>query len=172
MSEITRCPSCERELKLPEDLAGKRVRCPQCAATFTAAPPAPLPASTSRPPPDAYERRSRRRRFHDDYDDEDEDDFDFGRPSRFDYHPHRGAVILTLGILSLAVCGIMGPIAWIMGNMDMREIRSGRMDPSGEGLTNAGRICGIIATCFTAAIVLIYGFMFLMLGAAGMGFFG
>jgi hypothetical protein len=141
------------------------VRCPQCATTFTASPHAALPASA---PADAYERRPRRRRFHDDYDDENDD---YVGLSRFDYQPHRGAAVLTLGILSLAVCGIIGPFAWIMGNIDLREMRNGRMDPAGEGLTNAGRICGIIATCFTAAIILLYGSMFLLVGAAGMGFF-
>jgi hypothetical protein len=33
------CPSCSRTLRLPEDLAGKTVRCPACQATFTAEPP-------------------------------------------------------------------------------------------------------------------------------------
>jgi hypothetical protein len=58
----------------------------------------------------------------------------------------RGVVILVLGILGLTVCGICAPIAWIMGNSDMREIRAGRMDPSGEQLTNIGRILGMIGT--------------------------
>jgi hypothetical protein len=63
---------------------------------------------------------------------------------------HRGTVILVLGILGIVLgCPfglIMGPIAWSMANADLPEIRAGRMDPAGEGTTNAGRICGIIAT--------------------------
>jgi hypothetical protein len=56
-------------------------------------------------------------------------------------------VILVPGILSLVMAGpILGPIAWIMGNSDLKEIRAGRMDPEGESQTNAGRICGMIAT--------------------------
>ncbi len=51
-----------------------------------------------------------------------------------------------LGILSIVICGWIGPFAWSMGNTDMDQIRSGRMDPEGEGLTNAGRILGIIGT--------------------------
>jgi hypothetical protein len=54
-------------------------------------------------------------------------------------------MILTFGILSLVICGFLGPVAWIMGNKDLKEMRAGRMDPSGEGMTNAGRICGMIA---------------------------
>ncbi len=69
--------------------------------------------------------------------------------------PHRGTIILVLGILSLVVCGIMGPIAWVMGNTDLREMAAGRMDRSGEGATQAGRICGMIAT-----ILMIVGLVF------------
>jgi hypothetical protein len=58
-------------------------------------------------------------------------------------------MVLVLGILGLVfgILGvILGPIAWIMGNNDLAEIQAGRMDPAGEGMTQAGRICGIIAT--------------------------
>jgi hypothetical protein len=58
--------------------------------------------------------------------------------------PHRGGVILTLGILGIVCCFICGIIAWVMGNNDLREMAAGRMDRSGEGLTQAGKICGII----------------------------
>ena len=67
--------------------------------------------------------------------------------------------MLTLGILGLVVCGICGIIAWVMGNTDMAQIRAGIMDPSGEGITNAGRICGMIATILmivSAGFVLIW----------------
>jgi len=93
------------------------------------------------------ERPIRRRPLaDDDYDDYDDADR-HRRRRRRDLAPHRGSTILTLGILSLVVCGvILGPIAWAMGTTDMAEIRAGRMDPDGEGTTNAGRICGIIGT--------------------------
>ena len=72
--------------------------------------------------------------------------------------PPRGGAILALGILGLVVCFICGIIAWVMGNTDLREMGAGRMDPSGRGLTNAGRICGIVSvilSCAGAAIWLI-----------------
>lgn len=59
--------------------------------------------------------------------------------------PHRGAMILVFGILGFLLCFIFGIVAWVMGNRDMQEMRAGVMDRSGEGLTNAGRILGIIA---------------------------
>ena len=33
-----------------------------------------------------------------------------------------------------------------MGNNDMQQIEAGTMDPTGKGITNAGKICGIIGT--------------------------
>ena len=59
--------------------------------------------------------------------------------------PHRGVLILVLGILGIVCCVICGIIAWVMGNGDLREIDAGRMDPSGRGLTQAGKICGMIS---------------------------
>ena len=60
--------------------------------------------------------------------------------------PHRGTLILVLGILSLVAVQILGPVAWLLGNADLKEMRAGRMDPSGESQTNIGRILGMIAT--------------------------
>jgi hypothetical protein len=60
--------------------------------------------------------------------------------------PHRGVLILVLGIIGLVACQILGPVAWILGNADMKEIKAGRMDPEGESMTNIGRILGIVAT--------------------------
>jgi hypothetical protein len=68
----------------------------------------------------------------------------------------QGTTILVLGILSLAICGLLGPFAWSMGQRALREIDS---DPSttysNRGQVNAGRICGIVSTCLLAVGVLI-----------------
>jgi predicted Zn finger-like uncharacterized protein len=37
MPEIVSCPKCARQLRVPDDLLGKNVKCPACSATFTAA---------------------------------------------------------------------------------------------------------------------------------------
>jgi hypothetical protein len=64
--------------------------------------------------------------------------------------PHRGTLILVLGILSFVFCGIFTAIpAWIMGNNDLKEMDAGLMDPSGRSITNAGRILGIVAVVLT-----------------------
>jgi len=85
--------------------------------------------------------------------------------------PHRGATILVYGILSIVLCGIFGPFGWSMANRDLRLMRAGQMDPSGEGLTTAGRICSIIGTIFLiltgAVVVLQIAIMFIALAAQG-----
>jgi len=59
--------------------------------------------------------------------------------------PHRGAVVLVLGILGIVVCFILGIVAWVMGNTDLQKMENGQMDREGEGLTKAGKICGIVS---------------------------
>jgi hypothetical protein len=97
------------------------------------------------------ERPSRRRR---DYDD------DVPRPRRrYDagryIQPHRGGSILAMGIISmvtfcfpiLSVSLAIGAI--VMANTDNAKMRSGEMDPSGQGQTTAGMVCGIIGLVIT-----------------------
>jgi uncharacterized membrane protein len=50
-------------------------------------------------------------------------------------------------------------------------MRSGRMDPEGQGSTRAGQICGMIATILAIiAIVFILFFLFLAAAAPRRGF--
>jgi hypothetical protein len=79
--------------------------------------------------------------------------------------PSRSSTILTLGILSLVVCSVMGPIAWSMGNEELRRIDAGQASPMGRGSVTAGRICGIIAT----SLLVIGGFFMLVVFALASG---
>jgi predicted Zn finger-like uncharacterized protein len=106
------------------------------------------------------ERRRRRRRRRE-------------RSSRNYGVPHRGGMILAFGLIGLiGNFVVLGPLAlifaimaWVMGNTDMAEIQSGRMDPEGEGMTQTGRILGIIGTILGSLYVLalcgLIGFCFL-----------
>lgn len=61
-------------------------------------------------------------------------------------HP-QGSTILVLGILSLVVCAVLGPVAWGMGNKAIREMDAQpTVQFSNRGNVTAGRICGIIST--------------------------
>ena len=80
--------------------------------------------------------------------------------------PHRGTLILVLGILGLVICGPLGIAAWLMGNGDLKAMDAGQMDSAGRSNTNAGRICGMIATILLA-VGLVIGVLLLMLGVFG-----
>ena len=72
--------------------------------------------------------------------------------------PHKGPMILIFGILGLIVCFPLGIVAWVMGNADLKEMDAGTMDPEGRGLTQAGKILGIIGTLL-ATLGFIIGFI-------------
>lgn len=58
---------------------------------------------------------------------------------------HRGGAVLALGILGLVVCFLLGVIAWVMANTDLRQMDLGLMDPAGRSMTQAGKVCGIVS---------------------------
>jgi hypothetical protein len=78
--------------------------------------------------------------------------------------PHRGIFVFTFGILSFIggfFAIVFGPIAWISGRRDLKEMNTGVMDNSDGGLTQAGQVLGMITTIFWALV--------LILGLLGLG---
>lgn len=188
MSFVAECPSCGQKLKVPDNLTGKKVRCSKCQGTFTAE-----GTNAAPPPPEASRQRESVRERPDR-----DDNIDFGaeqeeRPARRssrrtsrradefddggdDHHaPGRGGMILTFGIVSIAMavmslvstflCNMFLPIvgtiggilfvilgivfglmAWMMGSGDLKKIRSGQISRAAEGSTKGGHITGIIGT--------------------------
>lgn len=145
MTSVSNCPECHGQLQVPDEFLGRKVKCPTCGAQFIAAragvtEPTSMPGTETAP--------QRRPPLPDDEDDDDYDDRPRRRRRRHG-EVHRGTTVLVIGILSIVFGGfglILGPIAWVMGNTDLRKIRSGEMDPEGESLTKAGWVCGIIGT--------------------------
>jgi hypothetical protein len=152
------CPNCQKTLRLPENMLGKRVRCPGCQETFVAAAPEeepvePVeeeegvqerPSQRSRPRRDEDGDRDRDRRRRRRNNEEDDDEIVRGRP-------HRGGTVLTLGILALVfafccplVCWIVGGIGLSMAGADLGLMARRRMDRSGQGMTKAGQVLSII----------------------------
>jgi len=80
--------------------------------------------------------------------------------------PHRGTLVLVLGILGILCCFICGIVAWVFANTDLREMDAGRMDPSGRGLTQAGKICGIIGVVLAILGLGFWMLWMLLFGAA------
>jgi hypothetical protein len=121
-------------VQAPETARGKPVRCPICSQVFEVAADEADPAVPEAVLDEDEPRRKRRRA------------------------PHRGALVLTMGILGLVMLPfIFGPIAWVMGSTDLRKMDEGIMDPAGRELTKAGKICGIIGTCLAATCCGFYG---------------
>jgi hypothetical protein len=78
MPEIIACPDCGRKLRVPDDLLGRKVKCPGCGVNFTASvigggpPPVPQQIGTA-PRPQRRDDRyddDRPRRRRDEYDDD------------------------------------------------------------------------------------------------------
>lgn len=94
-----------------------------------------------------------------------------GQPPYYPYgygieHPS-GMTVLVLGILGIAVCQLLGPFAWSIGNKALREIDANPAVYSNRGMVQAGRICGIVGTAILVAIPLLYGVIVLIaLGVA------
>jgi hypothetical protein len=79
-------------------------------------------------------------------------------------HP-AGTTVLVLGILSLVICGLLGPIAWVKGNNAKREMDAQPgVQWSNRGSITAGRICGMIATIF---LILMVALVIVLVAASG-----
>jgi len=76
----------------------------------------------------------------------------------------RATTVLVLGILGLVLCSVLAPIAWYMGNEEVRAIDAGRRDPTNRGTANAGRILGIIGTVLMGLGIIL---LFFVLGGSG-----
>ncbi len=93
----------------------------------------------------------------------------YGQPPGYGYggypaeHP-QGTTILVLGVLSLVVCGVLGPVAWTMGNTALKQINANPGAYTNRGNVQAGRICGMIGTALVAIGIL----AFVLLMAVGM----
>jgi lysine biosynthesis protein LysW len=165
MPEITECPECHRKLNVHEEQLGQTVQCPVCGTSFTAA-VVSVQRPPLRPPPMPEEREPPPRPRYDDY--------DRGRggyppPRRYgrgpdpyaDPLPHRGGVILALGLAGMLlscvpIAGwVLGGIALSMANTDLPRMDRGYMDRDGRGLTVGGQVCAIIAVIINSIVALI-----------------
>ncbi len=59
--------------------------------------------------------------------------------------PHRGGTIVGLGVAGLICCYPLAIGAVVMGLTDLGQMRAGKMDPGGRGLTQVGLVLGVVA---------------------------
>lgn len=170
------CSHCEKKLKVDDAAAGKKIRCPACKETIAVA----EADAEATPPP-----KNRKAAAPDEQEDDDgyvmderrdEEDEQLRRDRRRDQKrrdrqererrrrackPHRGVLLLTLGILSI-VLSCASIISWIlawrtiqMANEDLYAMSAGRMDRAGEGMTKAASICGYLGAVLAIVLLIL-----------------
>ena len=159
------CPGCGQTLRVADEHAGKKARCPSCG-TISEVPwpssevqPASEPPSASHGPlpgpssstPDLNPFADLPEPGANPYASPTAPTLGSGTSGR----PHRGGLILTFGIIGILCCMPFGIAAWVMGASDLAEIRAGRMDPAGESTTRVGMILGIVSVGFAILWVIL-----------------
>lgn len=170
-----RCTGCGQTLRVGDEHAGKRARCPACGtiaevpwpaaevpwpaaeAQLVDEPSSPFSAAAGPPADNPFADRPER------------DANPYASPSAPAFgaksfaRPHRGGLILAFGIASVLCCNplgmccmpcgvcfvvlgaVLGVAAWVMGASDLSKIRAGIMNPEGESMTRWGKILGIVS---------------------------
>lgn len=184
------CSGCSNTLRVPDEHAGKHARCPQCSSVnpipnvendviafppLKSEPDEPFGQAPTKPAEPPYATPTEQPQIA--YPQSPPPVYETANPyvppahspSRHagHYQPHRAGTIFALGILAI-FCNIMlipGILAWVLGNADLKEMKAGRMDPSGRGLTTAGMVMGIVM-CSLYALMIVLNVVFGLLGIA------
>lgn len=162
MSYVIQC-QCGQQMTVEDQHAGQSAVCVSChgwiqipprpsgPASVAQAPYVSVPGAPTTPPAGSYTQASW-------------------------YKPHRGGLILGLGVTALLIlivggcccCGwlgfLSGLITVIMGATDLSQMNKGLMDPSGKSTTQIGLVLG--------AISMILYVLMLLLGVAFTGLAG
>lgn len=65
----------------------------------------------------------------------------------------RATAALVVGIVGIVCCQLAGPVAWYLGNAELRAIATGAAPAAGEGLAKAGKILGIVGTILLVMVL-------------------
>jgi hypothetical protein len=68
----------------------------------------------------------------------------------------RATACMVVGILSIALCMILGPVAIVLYYKAMAQINTGGYSESSRTMAKAGLIMGIIGTCIGALYAIIF----------------
>ncbi len=174
------CPKCSSTLSVNDEHAGKMARCPKCEEVFpipaaggnlapalpsAAAPVGPRPSTS----PDFTTPQSHGGSIpsgsHNPYVSAPPQTY---RNPHANLPPHRGEMVLILGLLGLLVCPLLGIAPVVMASRDLPLIDSGRMNPSGRGLVVAGKVLGWVSIVLVLLqlVILFCIFFAMFVGAA------
>ena len=173
-----KCQSCQKTLRVPDEFAGRKAKCPNCQMILqvpdgseTVEPLEEQPPIAS--PPDDFADSSSSSSPQPSYGRSSAPNLSpfassnpYGRPPsqppyRNQYSgglPHRGGLILGLGIGSIVTCNmcfILGTLSLVLGLIDLKAMKAGQMDSRGYGLTLTGTIMGGVMTVVAAIYVLL-----------------
>ena len=153
------CPECSRLLSVDELHAGMQARCPACEYVFTIPHQNSLddfPSETSTQSSNPFAPSTAPVAWA-----------QVGS-TEVDYQnllPHRGTLVLVMGILSWFLCCVFGVVAWYLGSQDIKQMNAGRMDPSGLSLTKAGYWIGVCSILLQLLLFVGYLVMIVVLVA-------
>jgi len=71
--------------------------------------------------------------------------------------PHRGTLVLVLGLVGMLIFSPLGLVAWVLGVQELRAMDRGQRDPAGRGMALAGMIFGILATVMLVVFLVTAG---------------
>jgi hypothetical protein len=78
--------------------------------------------------------------------------------------PANSTLVLVLGILSVFVLPILGPIAWIMGNSALRTIAQAGGEGRDKQNAIIGRNCGIVGSLFLCILIVYFTITLIIAG--------
>lgn len=77
-------------------------------------------------------------------------------PPQYFAEKSQATLALILGIVGLIACTIVSPVAWVIGNNEVKAIDAGRRAPDGRQMATIGKVLGIIGTIMLGlAVVLV-----------------
>ena len=146
------CTGCGQTLRVADEHAGKKARCPACGTIAQVPWDGAAEVQPVVEPSNPFAAASQPAPVGNPFSDRPEEKANpYASPSvptigsRAIGRPHRGGLVLAFGIIGIVCCMPFGIAAWVMGASDLSEIRAGRMDPSGESMTRVGMILGIVS---------------------------
>ncbi|GIW79888.1 MAG: hypothetical protein KatS3mg105_1695 [Gemmatales bacterium] len=98
MAEKVNCPTCRRELEIPQELLSRAVQCPECGTRFMAVAPGTILPGEPSPPPPGYETTA--------------------GPIRDPLAEQRAASMLILPAICLILMGVLGALMAAMFLVD------------------------------------------------------